>query len=107
MKVLRYADVQAKDLGKGTSRKVLVHTEETMLVEVRFPAGGVGVAHSHVHRQLTYVQSGVFEFESEGLRQRVVAGDTLAFEPNQKHGVICLEAGVVLDFFTPAREDFL
>ncbi len=34
-------------------------------------------------------------------------GDTLAFEPNQQHGVICIEAGVVMDFFTPAREDFL
>jgi quercetin dioxygenase-like cupin family protein len=107
VKLLKYADVQVKDLGNGVSRKVLVHTEEMMLVEVRFPTGGVGAMHSHVHRQLSYVQSGVFEFESEGNKQRVVAGDTLAFEPNQKHGVTCLQAGVVLDFFTPAREDFL
>lgn len=107
MKLLRYTDVQVKDLGKGVSRKVLIHTEEMMLVEVRFPAGGVGAMHSHMHRQLSYIQSGVFEFESEGNKLCVSAGDTLAFEPNQKHGVTCLEEGVVLDFFTPAREDFL
>lgn len=58
--------------------------------------------HAHVLRLLTYVQSGVFEFESEGRKVIVGKGDTLAFEPNQPHGVICLEAGVVMGFFTLA-----
>ena len=107
MKVLTYAEVQPKDVGKGVSRKVLIHTGQMMLVEVGFPTGGVGAMHSHVHHQLTYVQSGVFEFESEGEKVMVGKGDTLAFEPNQQHGVTCIEAGVVMDFFTPAREDFL
>lgn len=107
MKVLRYADVLKIELGKGVSRKVLVHTDEMMLVEVQFPAGGIGALHTHVHRQLSYVQSGVFEFECEGAKHKVGKGDTLAFEPNQQHGVVCLEEGVILDFFTPSRKDFL
>ncbi len=84
MKVLKQAEVQAKDVGKGVSRKVLIQTDQMMLVEVDFPTGGVGAMHSHIHRQLTYVQSGVFEFESEGTKVRVGKGDTLAFEPNQQ-----------------------
>ncbi len=41
MKVLKYAEVQPKDVGKGVSRKVLIHTDQMMLVEVGFPTGGV------------------------------------------------------------------
>lgn len=107
MQVRAYADAKVADLGKGIFRKVLVHTNEMMLVEVSFPAGGVGSIHQHIHRQLSCIKSGVFEFEVEGTKIRVKAGDTLAFEPNEKHGVTCIESGVILDFFTPARKDFL
>ena len=34
-------------------------------------------------------------------------GDSLVFEPNQPHGTLCLETGILVDVFTPMREDFL
>ena len=34
-------------------------------------------------------------------------GDTLYKLPNLEHGCVCLEEGVLLDFFTPMREDFV
>ena len=34
-------------------------------------------------------------------------GDTIAFPSNIPHGTLCLEAGTLLDMFTPMREDFI
>ena len=35
------------------------------------------------------------------------AGDGYYVAPNLPHGCVCLEAGVLIDTFTPMREDFL
>jgi quercetin dioxygenase-like cupin family protein len=63
--------------------------------------------HSHPHEQLTYVLSGRFSFTIDGVTKEVSAGDTLYKKPNVVHGCVCLEAGTLLDTFTPQREDFL
>ena len=34
-------------------------------------------------------------------------GDTLLKQNGVMHGCVCLEGGVMLDFFTPMREDFV
>jgi hypothetical protein len=37
----------------------------------------------------------------------VEKGDTLCKRDGIKHGCACLEKGILADFFTPMREDFL
>lgn len=96
-----------QDLGNGVQRKVLAHAGGLMAVEVHFEKGAVGPLHNHPHEQLTYVLSGVFEFTIGDEKKLVKAGDTLYKEPNIMHGCICQEAGVLLDLFTPQRQDFL
>ncbi|ORT52265.1 cupin [Vibrio sp. qd031] len=96
-----------EDLGEGISRKILAHSENMMAVEVHFEKGAVGALHTHPHEQLTYVLSGKFEFTIGDEIQVVVAGDTMYKEPNIEHGCVCLEAGVLIDNFTPMRKDFI
>ena len=48
-----------------------------------------------------------FEFTINGEKKVVRKGDTLYKLPNVEHGCVCLEEGVLLDFFTPMREDFV
>ncbi|WP_336777028.1 cupin domain-containing protein [Pantoea sp. USHLN256] len=98
---------QLEDLGNGVTRRVLAHGGSMMAVEVTFAQGAVGPLHHHAHEQLTYVLSGRFAFTIDGKTQEVGAGDTLYKAPNIVHGCVCLEAGVLLDTFTPQREDFL
>ena len=105
--VVFHADAPLNDLGGGVSRRVLAHTEQLMIVEVLFEARGVGSVHTHPHCQNTYVLSGRFRFTVDGEPVEVGPGDTLAFPSNVPHGTLCLEAGVLLDIFTPMREDFL
>lgn len=96
-----------EDLGNGVTRRILAHAGGMMAVEVNFTEGAVGPLHSHPHEQLTYVLSGRFNFTIDGATKEVAAGDTLYKKPNVVHGCVCLEAGTLLDTFTPQREDFL
>ena len=93
--------------GFGVHRKVLAHGPELMLTRVAFEADGVGARHQHPHAQLSYVESGAFAYtiNNETLTLRV--GDSCYVPPLAWHGVVCLEAGVLVDAFTPRREDFL
>lgn len=96
-----------ENLGSGVSRKLLGYDKELMMVAVRFEKGAVGTLHHHVHRQVSYVESGRFEVTINGQTKVLCQGDSFFVAPNLVHGVVALEAGSLIDVFTPAREDFL
>jgi quercetin dioxygenase-like cupin family protein len=100
-------DIEWQDLGGGTKRKILAHGAGLMLTKVSFENGGIGTLHHHIHTQIAYVESGVFEFEIGGEKRIMRKGDVCYFEPNIVHGVKCIEAGILIDAFTPIREEFL
>lgn len=106
-KVVFNQDVMLMELGGGVCRKVLAYNEQMMIVEVRFETDGVGSMHTHPHVQSTYVCSGRFRFEINGDTVEVAKGDTIVFPSGIPHGTLCLEAGTLIDVFTPMREDFL
>lgn len=96
-----------EDLGDGISRQILGYGPEIMVVRVWFEKGSVGQVHSHPHSQVTYVESGVFEVFIDGVKRELTAGDSFYIAPDLDHGAVCLEAGVLIDTFSPVREDFL
>ena len=101
------AEVEARDLGGGVTRNVLGYGDDLMCCELHFEKGSIGALHHHPHTQCSYVVSGAFEFTIGGVKKVVRAGDSLFKLPEVEHGCVCLEAGVLLDFFTPMRKDFL
>ena len=98
---------QWEDVGPGVSRKILGYDEQLMLVCARFEQGAVGTLHHHPHRQVTYVAAGRFEVEIDGAKKTLETGDSFFVAPDLVHGAVALEAGVLVDVFTPARQDFL
>ena len=82
-------------------------SKDAMCVENTFETGGVGAMHCHPHTQITYVVSGRFRFTIGDETREVGPGDTLLKQDGVMHGCVCLEAGILLDFFTPMREDFV
>ncbi len=91
----------------GVTRQVLAENPALMLVAFRFAKGAEGKLHSHPHVQATYVQSGRFTFHLAGVEHGLSAGDSLVIPSGAVHGCLCLEAGVLIDSFTPRRDDFL
>jgi quercetin dioxygenase-like cupin family protein len=91
----------------GVTRQVLSDHPDLMTVAFRFDAGGEGALHSHPHVQATYVASGRFAFTIAGVDREVGPGDSFVIPGNTLHGCRCLLAGLLIDSFTPRRDDFL
>lgn len=96
-----------EELGGGVSRKFLGYDNQIMMVLVKFEKGALGSPHQHFHTQSTYCVAGKFEFEIDGEKQVVKAGDGVYIEPNLLHSAVCMEEGMLIDTFSPVREDFL
>ena len=105
--IVKNNSVKKENLGGGVSRKILARGGNLMMVEVCFEKGGIGAVHTHPHEQISYVHKGSFEFELGGKKEIVRAGDTIYVPSNIPHGVVALEESVIIDIFTPQREDFL
>jgi quercetin dioxygenase-like cupin family protein len=91
----------------GVRRKIMAYGADLMIVRVIFEAGAVGKAHQHPHRQASYVESGLFDVTIDGKTARLGAGDTFFVPSDLVHGVVALEAGQLIDSFTPMRAEFL
>jgi quercetin dioxygenase-like cupin family protein len=102
-----FKDVPAEAVAPGVVRKILAYCDTMMSVVNEFETGAEGAMHSHPHTQITYVAKGRFRFTIGDETKEVCKGDTLCKQNNVKHGCVCLEKGVLVDFFTPMREDFL
>lgn len=91
----------------GMKRQIMGFDGKIMMVKVQFEAGGVGELHEHHHSQVTYVESGEFEMSIGGEKRILKGGDSFYIPPHVMHGCLCTKAGVLLDVFSPVREDFL
>jgi quercetin dioxygenase-like cupin family protein len=91
----------------GNRRRIVLYTDELMVVEFAFEKGGVGALHSHPHVQSSYIAEGRFEVTIDGQTQTLEAGSCFIVPSNLRHGVQALEAGRLVDTFTPHRADFL
>lgn len=100
-------DIELEFAGTGVNRKILSYTDELMVVENHFEKGAVGAMHHHPHTQITYVVSGQFEFTIAGEKKIVNPGDSMLKKDGIEHGCVCLKEGILLDIFTPMREDFV
>jgi quercetin dioxygenase-like cupin family protein len=99
--------IEWEPAGEGIRRKVLTYNADVMMVRVAFQAGAVGTPHSHPHIQCSLVETGVFDVTIAGRTERLKQGDSFLVPPNAVHGAVAIEAGVLLDVFTPMREDFV
>lgn len=100
-------EVQWEDVGNGVKRQVFGYDEKLMLVKAKFEKGGVGTLHSHPHSQVTYVESGVFEMTIGEEKKIIRKGDGYYVPPHVVHGCVCIEEGMLIDAFSPHREDFI
>jgi quercetin dioxygenase-like cupin family protein len=100
-------DLEWEVVGEGLKRKIMGYDDKIMLVKVDFQVGAVGVMHEHYHSQVTYVESGEYDLTIGDETKTVKGGDSFYIPPHVMHGAICKKAGVLIDVFSPIREDFM
>lgn len=101
------SEVEWQDAAPGIQRQIFGYGNQIMMVKVKFEKDAVGAMHHHPHVQVTYVESGAFDVTIGGEKKFLKAGDGFYVPSAIEHGVLCREAGVLIDVFTPHREDFL
>jgi len=102
-----WASVPAERVNEGIQRQ-MVYGERVMVCKLRIAPHTVTPVHSHPHEQITLVEQGPVEFFIDGQSRIVNTGDVLHFPSNIRHGATMLDREVVLiDIFSPIREDFL
>ena len=104
---IAWSAVPVHRLGAGIERQI-VTGQQLMACRMRFAPHVVAARHRHPHEQVTLVMQGRVRFTIEGTDRLASAGDVLHFPSNIEHGATMLDEEVVLvDVFTPVREDFL
>jgi quercetin dioxygenase-like cupin family protein len=104
---LNWADIPVEHPAEGIERQMVVG-ERIMIVRFRFVPFLVTPEHTHPHEQMSLVVSGQVRFFIEGKERIASPGDVLHFPPNCLHGATMMDEEVVLiDIFSPIREDFL
>ena len=92
----------------GARRRVLSYGGNLMVVQFTFDAGVTSWLHSHPHEQVGYVVSGEIDFDMEGHEPvRLKAGASYYVPPNVKHNIVTYAPTVLVDVFTPLRQDFI
>ena len=105
--VTDWSRVRVEQVAKGIKRQMVVG-EKVMVCRFTFDPFTVTDVHSHPHEQITMVISGKVRFTIDGQPIIAAPGDVLYFPSNNRHGATMLDEEVVLiDIFSPIREDFL
>ena len=109
MKIVAHAGQEAAvPTPDGAQRRVLSYGGHMMLVQFEFPANVASWSHSHPHEQVGYVVSGEIDLVMEGQQtERLQAGSSYYVPSNVKHNIITHAPSMLIDCFTPIREDFL
>ena len=100
-------ETEWEDVGGGITRQVMGYDGKLMLVKAKFDTGAIGQMHKHYHSQVTYVESGEFVMSIGDEKRTLKGGDSFYIPPHVMHGCVCTIPGILIDVFSPAREDFL
>src|SRR3954451_24964084 len=105
MELYDWASIEEEQLNPLISRRV-IHTQRLTISRIRLRRGAVVPMHSHENEQVTVLEQGALRFIFEHEDKIVRAGETLAIPPDAPHRVEALEDSLVMDIFSPVREDW-
>jgi quercetin dioxygenase-like cupin family protein len=88
------------------SRRMVVGKNQ-MLTIWRMKKDAHSSAHSHPEEQIFWILSGTIEFEIEGKRRRLNAGDCGVIPGNVTHEAWVIEDVEMANIFSPVRNDYL
>jgi quercetin dioxygenase-like cupin family protein len=104
---MNWETIPAEHVAEGIARQMVVG-ERLMICRLTIQPRVVTAVHSHEHEQVTMVERGRVLYIVDGVERVCSPGDVLHFPPHVPHGATMLDEEVVLvDVFTPRREDFL
>jgi unsaturated pyranuronate lyase len=106
MQNYKWDTVPAEQLADNIVRRMIVGANE-MLVRWEFTKGALAARHSHPHEQMVVMVRGKLRLVVGGEETVMEPDDIVVIPPQVPHEAEALEDTVVIDIFSPPREDFL
>ena len=96
-----------RQLVEGVRMKTVAHGEKTSMCEFHISRGAEVPTHDHPHEQTGFMVSGKLRFDVEGEIFDAQAGDSWNIAGGKQHSAVALEDTVVVEVFSPVREEYL
>ncbi len=101
-----FDDMEAEEFLPGV-RRIYVYGTQSQLVKLFIDKGAEVPLHHHINEQVTWITAGKVRVISQNEEFIVGVGQVLIIPPNVPHEFVALEDTIDIDFFTPARQDWL
>jgi quercetin dioxygenase-like cupin family protein len=101
--------IELEQLNSQITRK-LITGSNVMLARLTLEEGAFVPSHDHHNEQISVILNGSLKFllgEDQSEEVVVRAGEVLTIPPNLPHSALALEDTLVLDIFSPPRQDWL
>lgn len=98
-------DIPVRELRPGFFGK-FIHGDKGTVTIWEIKKGSVLETHQHIHEQITYVQEGELQMTIGATQYLFTGGTTHVIPSNMPHSAIALTDVKVIDFFSPARDDY-
>jgi len=106
LKHYKIAELKEEWLTPKLSRRIISGSKETLGYFVLLK-GSTVASHKHVNEQISVPLKGALKFTIDGKELTVKEGEVLIIPPNVEHAALAIEDSIVLDCFSPTREDWL
>ena|SRR5437660_903379 len=102
----RWPDLPSEAVAPSILRRFITGDRLTV-AQFELKKGGVVPRHSHDQEQITCVLRGALRFDIDGRQVVVRQDEVLQIPGGVEHGVTVLEDAVVIDVFSPVRQDWI
>jgi len=103
----RFDEAEPVEMAPGLFRRTLVSEDKLMICRFDLDTGVQIPKHSHPQDQAGYVVSGRIRITVQDRSLELGAGDTYCASSGVEHSALTLESAVVVDTFSPPRDDYL
>lgn len=100
-----WTTIPKEQMNPSLSRQVL-HGSTITMARIEVLRGCVVPEHSHHNEQVSIVERGRVKFVIGGVERTLGPGDAAHMPPHVRHWIEVLEDAVIVDVFSPCREDW-
>ncbi|WXG39218.1 MAG: cupin domain-containing protein [Candidatus Freyarchaeum deiterrae] len=104
--IIKSLQAKTVEMFEGVRRKTLAVGEKMMLVEFTFRKDSIIPTHTHPNEQVGYVAKGKIKLKIGEKEHQLGTGDSYYIPPNIEHGATLIEESIIIDVFSPPREDY-
>jgi quercetin dioxygenase-like cupin family protein len=84
-----------------------IHADAMTVARLEMTPGCLVASHSHHNEQISMAEAGRVKFTVDGKEIILKAGDVLHIRPHQVHSAEALDNSVLVELFSPRRDDWI